>query len=225
MSVILEFTIAPDDFHLGEVLSEQAEQTEQARQFELERVVPTGDMTMPFVWVTGGDHAAFEAGVRNHPAVKELLVLDVFDDRRLYRIEWRETPTDLINAIAAAGASILEARSEGDWLFRARFNDRERLSQFHADVSDQGLPINIDRMYTLSDTGTRDYRFDLTSEQHRALLLALRRGYFATPRETTLEELSDEIGITRQALSNRIRRGNEKVLRGVLLSSGVESNT
>ncbi|WP_157533205.1 helix-turn-helix domain-containing protein, partial [Haloferax profundi] len=44
-------------------------------------------------------------------------------------------------------------------------------------------------------------------------------GYFETPSEVSLDELADELDITRQALSNRIRLGNEKVLYGALLSS------
>lgn len=217
MSVILEFTIASEDFRLGRVLAGPSEM-----QFELERIVPTGLMVMPFVWVTGGDHAAFEENVRTNPLVKELLVLDKLGDSGLYRIEWEESPTNLIEAIAAADATVLEARGNVDWVFRLRFNDHDKLSQFHNFVIDQGMPLHIDRTYTLSEATDRGHRFDLTQDQREALLLALHRGYFATPREVGLADLADDLGITRQALSNRIRRANEKVLRGALLSSAAD---
>jgi predicted DNA binding protein len=64
------------------------------------------------------------------------------------------------------------------------------------------------------------HRFGLTPDQREALVLALNRGYFATPSEVTLDELADELDISRQALSTRIRRGNESILREVLLSTG-----
>lgn len=214
MSVILEFTIAPEDFRLGQVLEGPSEM-----QFELERIVPTGYMVMPFVWVTGDDQAAFEEHVRTNPAVKELLVLDKLGDSGLYRIEWEESPMNLIEAIAEADASVLEARGNGDWVFRLRFNNHDKLSQFHNSIIDQGIPLHIDRTYTLSEATDHGHRFDLTQDQREALLLALERGYFATPREMTLDDLADELGISRQALSSRIRRANEKVLRGALLSS------
>jgi predicted DNA binding protein len=51
-------------------------------------------------------------------------------------------------------------------------------------------------------------------------VLALRRGYFATPSEVELADLADDLGISRQAVSNRIRRANEKILHKVLLSGG-----
>lgn len=216
MSVILEFTIASEDFRLGQVLSGPAQM-----QFELERIVPTGTMVMPFIWVASETHDAFEVfeeHVRTNPAVKELLPLDKLDASGLYRVEWEQSPTDLIDAIARAEASILQARGEGDWVFRVRFNDHDRLSQFHNYVIEKELPIHIDRTYTLSEAADRSERFNLTPNQREALVLALHRGYFATPREVDLEELADGLGITRQALSNRIRRANEKVLRGALLS-------
>jgi predicted DNA binding protein len=53
-------------------------------------------------------------------------------------------------------------------------------------------------------------------------VLALRHGYFDTPRETTLEELAVELDISRQALSERIRRGNERLLRQSLPTPGPE---
>lgn len=214
MSVILEFTIAAEDFRLGRALSGPSEM-----EFVLERIVPTGQMVMPFVWVTGENHAAFEEHVRNDPAVRELLVLDKLDGSGLYRIEWNDSPTDLIEAIAEAEASVLQARGNDDWVFRLRFNDHDSLSRFHDDVLEREMPLHVDRTYTLSEAPDRGHRFDLTPEQREALSLALQQGYFATPREGSLEELADELGITRQALSNRIRRANEKVLRGALRSS------
>ncbi|MFB6165276.1 MAG: helix-turn-helix domain-containing protein [Haloarculaceae archaeon] len=217
MSVILEFTIASDAFQLGAVLAEPP-----GLAIELERIVPTGDMVAPFVWVSGDDRAAFEKHVRSQPAVRELFALDRVGDSGLYRIEWEDHPTDLIQGIAEADAVILEGRRTDDWVFRLRFPDHEKLSQFHNFVLEHDLPIHIERTYTLTEETERGHRFGLTPEQREALVLGLHEGYFATPSEADLDELAAELGITRQALSKRIRRGNEKVLEGVLLSSTVD---
>jgi len=82
MSVILEFTIDDEAFLLGQVLSPPPKM-----HIELERLVPTGSMVMPYLWVTGGDTDDFEANVRAHSNVKELQVLNRLGDRVLYRIE------------------------------------------------------------------------------------------------------------------------------------------
>ena len=65
---------------------------------------------------------------------------------------------------------------------------------------------------------------EVSADQREALLLALDQGYFATPRESTLDEMAEKLDITKQALSVRIRRANEKVLSEVLLSSDVGSS-
>ncbi|WP_255681438.1 helix-turn-helix domain-containing protein [Natrinema sp. SYSU A 869] len=64
--------------------------------------------------------------------------------------------------------------------------------------------------------------FDVTPEQREALLLALERGYFDTPRKVTLTELAEEFDISSQALSDRIRRGVKEVLVKSLAATGDE---
>ena len=214
MSVILEFTIDDGEFSFGRILARPPEM-----HLELERVVPTGEMVMPFVWATGGDHEVFEERVRTNPAVAELLALDRIDDRVLYRIEWAEQPTDLLEGIAETQGVILEAEGNEKWAFRLRFLDHEGLSAFHNFVLEHGLPIHIERTYTLTEGSGCGRQFGLTEAQREALVLATERGYFDVPSEATLDELAEELGITRQALSERIRRGNGAILREALLSS------
>ncbi|WP_458210514.1 helix-turn-helix domain-containing protein [Haladaptatus sp. NG-SE-30] len=214
MSVILEFTIDSQDFQLGEVLSGTPNM-----HLELERIVPTGPMIMPFIWATGDGHDDFEAQVQAHPAVKESLALDRVRDSVLYRIEWTDDPTDLTEGIAVADAVVLEAHGNEQWKFRLRFPDHDKLSLFHNFILEYDIQIHIDRTYTLTETTERGHRFDLSQEQREALVLAARRGYFATPREVSLDALAEELGISEQAVSNRIRRGNEKILQQVLLTS------
>lgn len=207
MSVIVEFSIAGEDFQLGQILRNPPEM-----HLELEQIVPASDQVMPFLWATGKNHAAFEENVRSNPAVKELRKLDVIDDSGLYRIEWETKPTHLIEGITKADAVILEAHGNSVWNFRLRFPDHETLSEFHNHVLENDIPVSLDRTQTLLEETERGLRFELTQEQREALVLALERGYFETPSEVSLDELADELGITRQALSDRIRRGNKKVL-------------
>lgn len=214
MSVILEFTIGSDEFSLGAVLSGVP-----GMHLEIERIVPTGGEVLPFVWVTGNTHEAFEESVRNSPIVTELLALDKVGDSGLYRIQWEEPQRDLVHGIAESEAVILEAEGNENWLFRLRFNDHDALSQFHNYCTDQDITIHIERTYTLRERVGQRRQFGLSQDQREALVLALQRGYFATPSEANLSELASELGISRQALSTRIRRGNEKILQTVLLSS------
>ena len=214
MSVYLEFTVANEDFTLGRVLSGTP-----GIHLELERIVPTGTQVVPFVWVTGDQHEAFENRVRDIPEVKELVALDRVDDRVLYRIIWEVPSSELIKGIAESDATILEAEGDEKWVFRLRFSDHENLTTFNNYCTDHHIPIHVERTYTFSEESDQMRQFGLSVEQREALVLALRRGYFDTPKEITLDKVASELGISRQALSTRIRRGNEKILRRVLLSS------
>lgn len=214
MSVILEFSIAGDEFTLGQTLSGEPDM-----HIELERIVPMGDAVLPFLWVTGNDFEAFEEKVRNSPHVEQIRALDRVGETALYRITWSELTMSLLEGFTEADATILEGVGDNDWVFRVRFSDHDKLTQFHNYLMDHNITIHIERTYTLSEETERGYIFDLSEAQREALVLALGRGYFATPSEINLDELADELGISRQALSIRIRQGNEKILRTTLLSS------
>lgn len=215
MSVIVEFTIDAEAFTLGTVLSGPPKM-----RIELERIVPTETMMMPFVWATGTDFEAFETKVRNSTHVEELRALDRVEDSGLYRVAWKDHgEKNLLEGIAQTNAIVLEAHGDDTWEFRLRFTGHERLSEFHNYCIAHNISLYIDRTYTLQATTDRGYQFSLSQKQRDALILALQRGYFATPREASLEEVAGELNLSKQALSDRIRRGNEKVLRNALLSS------
>lgn len=218
MSVILEFTINADAFQMGRVLSGPP-----TMHIELERVVPIRALTVPFVWVTGTEHEEFLTKVRNQPSVLDVRVLEELSDSSLYRIEWDDEADNLINGVVETDATILEAQGRDSWSFQLRFDDHARLSQFHNYLIEHKIDLHIERTYTLSRETKRAYQFGLTHEQREALILALRRGYFETPSEVSLDELAQEFDISRQALSTRIRRGNQKVLRKALLPQAGDS--
>ncbi len=219
MSVHLDFTIGADEFALGRILS-----VPTTMHLELERIVPAGETIAPFVWATGADHAAFERQVRESPLTGDVLLLDRVGDAGLYRIEWREATTDLLAGIAESEAAILEAQGDGEWRFRLRFAGHDRLSQFYNYCTDHDLPVHIERTYTHDEESQFHGQFDISHAQREALVLALRRGYFDTPSKSSLDELAADLDISRQALSNRIRRGNREILRAVLLASGTEAD-
>ena len=218
MSVILEFTADPDNFVLGQTLSGPTDM-----HYELEKIIPTEDAVMPFIWVTGSDFETFEENVRTSPHIEELREMDRLVDTALYRIEWAEDHMSLLEGFTETEATVLEATGNGDWVFRLRFPDHDKLSQFATYLTDHEIPIDILYTYTLTEETAQGDLLDLTQEQREALVLALQRGYFATPSEANLTDIADELGITKQAASSRIRRGSEKVLRNALLPLAANS--
>lgn len=66
-------------------------------------------------------------------------------------------------------------------------------------------------LYALSEMETGK-QYDLTADQREALQLAYERGYYQSPRHTTLDEIAGELGITGQSLGSRLRRGIHRLL-------------
>ena len=212
MSVVAELSIEADEFLLGQIIADFP-----GLAVEIERVVPSEKRIMPYIWGYGDDLTEFERAMNESPNVKYIDVLDRLDDRALYKIEWEDPAEQLISGIAETDATILEAYSDEAWTFRIRFDDHAGLASFNRYCTSRGISYQLDRVSSLADTVPTASRYDLTEPQYEALRLAVDRGYFEVPREVTFEELADELGVSVQAVSERVRRGANNVLRTALL--------
>ncbi|WP_254544357.1 helix-turn-helix domain-containing protein [Halomarina pelagica] len=212
MAVIAEISLSPSYFPLGSILNDAPDLA-----VEFERIVPLGSGSLPLFWAKNGDLEAFERRVEESGQVTELTALERFDNRVLYAAEWNETVRDFTDALTVTDAVVLQAQNRNEsWDLRLIFPTHEHLSEFHNACLDGGISYSLGRVYTLSDPILESDPLDVTPEQRRALLLALERGYFDTPSQSTLSDLADELDISQQALSQRIRRGNKAILEHVL---------
>ena len=55
------------------------------------------------------------------------------------------------------------------------------------------------------------YTSPLTDKQGEALELAFEQGYYEIPRDTTAKEFAEAVGISHQALSERLRRAHKNL--------------
>lgn len=213
MSVIADFSIPAEEFALGEVL-----EVRPGVQVRLESLIPTGQSLIPYFWVRSPDVDAIEEALGESPLVADVRVLDSLGDETLFRVTWSDDLDGIVDSIKESDCVILEGRGHGDrWTFQLRFPGNDDLSKFYRSVVDQGIPIDLEGVHNPIDQRGRP-RLDLTQEQHEALVTALENGYFAVPREITLVELADRLGISDSAVSQRIRRGLSKLLSAGLLN-------
>lgn len=205
MAVFVELDVPMADLEIGQATGSIPES-----HIELEQIVPIGDGIIPYFWATAADFDAFESSVRDHETVDRLeLVADV-EDRRLYRVYW-ETMGGFVSALSESDATILEGHGSDPWSFQLLFPTRAHATQFRERCAEERITFDVRRISELSDRVSNP-AFNLTDEQHEALRLAIGRGYYSIPREVTLAELAGEVGISQQAMSERLRRGTAKVL-------------
>lgn len=212
MAVTVELTIPSDEFDLGRVTK-----GDNDVHLELERLVPTGTEVMPFFWATGTEFDAFERNVRENELVENLVAVTRIDDKVLYHVTWGETVSSLTEILEKSNATILEAHGNDPWLFRLRFADHRGVRDFYNLCLEADMGIHVERLYSLDEEQDTVQSFRLTDEQQVALVTAVENGYFGVPRGTTLEKIAEELGISPQAASERVRRGADTVLRSVLL--------
>jgi len=212
VSIIVEFTIDREELVLGRALAGAGD-----AKIELEQIVPAGGTVIPFFWIEHPDTEGLEVSVAESEYVKNLVRLDTVGDRTLFKIEWTGEYDDVLDGLVEAEGTILEAASNGVWRFMLRFTDHDHVGQFYNFCTDHEIPIQIERVYTLTEEALRGRMFGLTNEQREAIVVALKHGYFKTPREVEMQALADELGISQQAFSERLRRGLEKVLENLFL--------
>jgi hypothetical protein len=214
MSVVAEFRIESSEFLLGTVVGDSGDV-----RVELERVVPVSEQVMPYLWAATADVEGFESAVRSSPRVESLTALDRVADRILYRVEWAGDVESLVYGFSVTEATILEAVGHGRWSFRVRFPNHDQLAAFHDYCQEHDIRFELRRVYQPDQDGDA---FRLTARQREALLLAVEEGYFHVPRGTTLGEIAAQLGVSEQAVSERVRRGTDAVLSTVLLGQAAD---
>lgn len=219
MTVILEFSLPADAFPFG-----RSTNGDPDVRVQLERLIPLKQARIPFVWATGDEFDQFEQHLRDSQIVKHVEALTRVGDSVLYYVEWYEAKEAFLNGLADVNGTIMEAHGNESWSFTVRFRDHTDLTRFHQFYQDNNFPVHVDRVYSPDESSLTEYGFGLTPDQREAVTMAVEQGYFAIPRETTLEEIAEELGITSQAASERVRRGTETVLRKSLIGLVAEDH-
>lgn len=212
MSIIAEFTVPADRFALYETLS-----TTPGMIVEVERVATHGpDQIMPYFWTSGGDHEEFEAAAKNDPSIEEITKLDELEDAVLYRANWIQDVETVVYAYIEGGAVLLDATGRNEqWELQMRFDEEDDVTRFTDCVDENDLVVDLNRLYHPSQP-TSEVRPILTEKQRETVTAGLRSGYYEIPRETTPRELSEEFGISQQALSKRFRRAHRALAENAL---------
>lgn len=212
MAIIVEFTLPSESFPFGRSVGGGGD-----GRVSLERLVPIGNARIPFIWVDKPDFGEFEEQLGSSDIVKDFEALTRAGDDVLYNVEWYPESETFMNGIYDTGGTILEAHGNGTWSFTLRFSGHADLTRFHKFYQNHEFPVYIKRVSELSDDPGGEYGFGLTDTQHEALFRAVEDGYFGVPRDTKLEDIADDLGISRQAASELVRKGAQKVLRQSLL--------
>lgn len=97
--------------------------------------------------------------------------------------------------------------------------DHESLVSVLKLVSDASVPVQTEEIIRSASGEEMTVSIDLgllTAKQREALVLALDEGYYERPRDADLATLADRLGITKSAVSQRLRTAELKLVESAL---------
>ena len=169
--------------------------------------VPVGDRTLELGETRADDPRAVTDAIRDHPDVLTHELLHCDDERALSKYETRDQA--LFEFLG--GSSLLPEFpllvEDGVMTF-AIPTTREDFEAFGDRLDASGM------RYELLSVTHRDGPGEgpLTDRQLECLRVARRMGYFEVPRDCTLAEVADTLGVDTSTVSETIRRGTARVL-------------
>lgn len=181
-----------------------------------------GATDFPF-HVQYGDSDRLERALESDPTVDAFDLVDRTGETSIYYIEHTDRTKLITPVVSDVNGYLVHTETRGTgWLVRLLLPDREALNVVWEYARDNDMTLEIIEIYTNEDAGGEG-SYGLTDEQRAALTLAYRRGYFDEPRDVSLSEVAEELGLSSTAMSGRLRRGMRNLVAATLADTDEEA--
>jgi len=192
----------PEAIWIGEVSREFPGTT-----FRVLSAVPSGDAGFGLLEIESEAMPAVLDALEDRPGVSSVKLMQRSEATAIVQFETSEPL--LLLSIQESGAPIelpLTIR-DGEAVIELTAS-RDRLSEFGRQLEMFGMSYTLNRVYDATDTPDL-----LTDQQRRLLVTAVEMGYYDTPRECTLTELAEEVGLAKSTTSVTLHRAEETVVK------------
>ena len=203
MSTVAELRIPAEDTALSTTL-----EYVPGLSCELEQVIVADRYGM---WFDGADSGTVKTALRADETITDARHLCSEEGVHLFSVGVTERALDPFAVVVEEGGAVLAASIENaTWTLRIRVRERATVSQIYERIDGAGPHVDVVRLCGLAESSAESV--GLTDEQYRAIVEAIEHGYFEIPRQISLEDLADELGISHQALSERLRRAYQTLV-------------
>ncbi|MDH5021099.1 helix-turn-helix domain-containing protein [Halobacterium rubrum] len=206
MSVIVEFSVSSPRMNLYEATTGVPDVTIDVESVD----VANGGDVKTMAWAAGGDLDTFDAAFREDPTTTDVTLLDDLPDRHLYSYRTADqAEVQLYTEWLDLGAAQLNCEcQDGTWYLRVRFPDRKALTDFQGVCEREDVDFELQSIYGESGGSEPE---PLTDAQTEALSVALEAGYLDVPRSAPLSAVADELDVSEQSASERLRRATKNL--------------
>ncbi|WP_256289362.1 helix-turn-helix domain-containing protein [Halobellus inordinatus] len=193
--------VLPEDIWITEVSTSFPDAT-----LRLLTGVPKRDRALELGEVRAADPAAVTDAIRGHPDIVGYQQLYGDTDRAIgqYEADEKSLYEFLWGSSLPPEFPIVVEDGEMEFDLTAT---QEQFEAFGSTLDETGRRYDL---LTLSHTDERDSV--LTDRQRECLTAAHRLGYFDVPRECSLAELADTLGVDKSSASETIRRGTGRLV-------------
>lgn len=213
MSTLATLRVPASEFVLDETLS--GHPSIEARP--LRSVQFDGGTLTPAMWIRGDDSISVDAFLESDPSVDDPSCLLSTTDGGVYRTGLNPATEVTMRLFADNRLSVVGAHGQGsEWVFRVLTDDRTSLGSVVDRWQRTDLEHTVERLEHTRDVSNPD-RFGLTAPQYRTLVTAFREGYYEVPRDADLTTVANMLGVSHQAVSQRLRRGHEQLVQRALV--------
>ena len=175
---------------------------------EQRTMTPDGSLDAT-IRASGSDLDAFEDGLDADETVSRWIPVGGAGPWKLYRTRFTERATGSLDYDGwADGRAVFPSaeRTERAWTVEALMPDRTVLQQFKANCEANDVQFDLLQVSETDQLGG-GRQFGLTDLQAETLFEVYERGYYSVPRDANLEDIATPLGVSHQALSERLRRG------------------
>ena len=178
-----------------------------AAEFRILAAVPGKDSGVGLTEITADDLVAILGEMDDTDAVTDLEILQQWEDTALVQFE----TSDPLLLFPVQGSGIpLEmpftlSDGEARWEITA---PQERLSALGQQLEEFGIPFRVERVSQHVETEQL-----LTQSQLELIQAAVEHGYYDTPRDCSLTDLAEAVGIAKSTCSETLHRAEEKIVK------------
>ena len=157
--------------------------------------------------IVGPDHETICEQIESYDSVPDLTVFETGDERSLVQVE--TTVPILLTSLQTAGVPVEVPFTvrEGQLTLEVTI-PQDTLSQLGAALDRVDISYTVERIQQHVERETL-----LTDRQQCLLDEAIERGYYDTPRRTTLVDLASAVGISKSTCSEILHRAEERVVK------------
>ncbi|WP_226481275.1 helix-turn-helix domain-containing protein [Natrinema amylolyticum] len=176
----------------------------------------TGDRAIELGEIRAENPDASVDALRSHPATTRFELLELADGRALGKYE--TTDTGLYDFVERSSLPVeFPVTARDGWFEFDLTGTRDELDRLQATLEASDAAYELQSLVSTTDADTL-----VTDRQRELLEIAIREGYYEVPRECTLAEVAETVGIDKGTASTILRRGEATLLKWLL--SGPETN-